>query len=211
MSLTLTPSPFAADLQPLPVPIDLGATSRGEDQAPAETREAEAALAGGNPAEVMQRLSDGDPVGIRRRIRRRLAYQAVLLDPTRLRWRALAYCAMTAGERNPHERLGVFLDRALDEAMASLIGEDWQADREGDPATAASSPFRQVAAGVGLRPERARRIALEFNLLDRKQRRPLYRILVEGAAPDEVAYAFGMQPDELARRLNELLDRMGTN
>lgn len=209
MSLTLTPTPLAADLQPERLPIDLGTAGHGGDAAPVEIRRAIVALAGGTPTEIMQRLSNGDPVEIRKRIRRRLTHQAVLLDPTRLRWRALAYCAMAASERDPCEPLGTFLDRALDEAMASLIGEDWLADREGDPATSTSSPFRQVAAGVGLRPERARRIALEFNLLDRKERRPLYRILVEGAAPDEVAHAFDMQPDELAQRLNVLLDRMG--
>lgn len=166
-------------------------------------------LAQSPPIQVMQEFLDLDPLGIRERIEPRLAHQAILLDPARLRWRAFAICAATIGRRGPVEPLESFLDRSLDAGIRSLVKQDWLAENDQDPNVPLEQPNHRPEWPDFVPAVRARRIALEFNSQDHKQRRLLYSIFVEGAALDEAAQTFGVRSDELTAMLNQLLDRVG--
>lgn len=199
------PDPFGAPLLDLdPVPSDRGRTVL------VEKTQAATLLTGGASSDIMQRLLEGDPLEVGPRSRERMSHQAVLLDPARLKWRALAYCAFLAARDGfcREAPLGHFLDHAIDESIASLIEEDWVAESEGRAVTQSSSPFQRLPGAARLSPERARRIALEFNLQRRRERRPLFAILVESRPPAEVALAFDLTNAELGAKLHKLLDRM---
>ena len=197
--------PFGAPLLDLCSAPDKAPRPSGVDPARAATL-----FAGGRSCDIMQRLLEGDPLKVGPCCQARVKFQAVLLDPPRLKWRALAYTAFLASRNGPaqHASLDAYLNHAVDESIASLIEEDWLAENEERPVTLANTPFRQLPGGARMPPERARHIALEFNLLRHAERRPLFAILVGGRSPMDVARAFGMTEADLGAQLDALLDRM---
>ncbi|MDF1798047.1 MAG: hypothetical protein P1V81_02635 [Planctomycetota bacterium] len=169
-----------------------------------------ALLQGDSPRRIMQGLMDGDPLDMDGRCGRRMEHQALLMDRARVRWRSVSYLAYLAardGYRgNPP--LDQFIERAIDQALESLIEEDWEADRSDAPIDPELEQYASIALEADLDPRHARRVTLEFNLHPLRLRRPLFAVLVAGRGFAEVAEASGLATAELERELRTTLTRM---
>ena len=99
-------------------------------------------------------------------------------------------------------------DAAIDEALRSLVEEDWEGDRSDAPIDHELEQYANLALEADLDPRHARRVTLEFNLQPLRLRRPLYAVLVENRAFAEVAETFGLATAELESHLRTMLVRM---
>ena len=169
-----------------------------------------ALLHGDSPRLLLDRIADGDPLGLLERTNQRLSFQALLMDWHRATRRAMTYVAyLAARDRyrgNPP--LSEFLDRGIDVAIESLIEEDWSADRRNDPIDPENDPYGSISLAADVDPAHARRVTLEFNLQPIALRRPLYCVLVDNKSFEEASERFGYGLDELRGHVRVMLERM---
>jgi len=119
----------------------------------------------------------------------------------------VAYFAALEGYRgNPP--LDEFIARGIDEAIESLIEEDWSSERRDDPIDPEDSPYGQVSLAGDLSPAQARRVTLEFNIQPVRLRRPLFAALVDNRPFAEVAEEFGLATSELEGLVRTILAHM---
>jgi hypothetical protein len=165
-------------------------------------------LSGASPRRVLQRVVQGDPLGLDERCLERLRHHATLLSCDRLYERAAAWVAHQSRAYRGQPELGVWLDRCIDRSIRSLLEEDLEAERVGLPfRTDEDSAYEFLSDALGIEPPVARRCALVFNHLPvpvRRtfwsmvlQRKSLHRAVAEVHGPPErararVRYALGM-------------------
>jgi hypothetical protein len=157
---------------------------------------------------VLQRIVRGDPLGLDARCLERLRHHATLVSGDRLYDRAAAWVAHESRSYRGERELGAWLDHCIDVSIRSLLDEDLEAERAGQP-TASSSDAAYVflSEALGVEPPIARRCALIFNSLPIPVRqtfwlvvmqdKSLHRTVAEGHGPPELAkarlrYALGM-------------------
>src|SRR4051812_31993837 len=85
-------------------------------------------LSGGTPREILCRIVQGDPLGLRDRVALRLHADAYLLDADRVLLRALARCARFAGRYQGRPELGSWLDEIAGQAVEEVLREDLEPD-----------------------------------------------------------------------------------
>ena len=165
-------------------------------------------LSGASPRRVLQRVVQGDPLGLDERCLDRLRHHAMLLSGDRLYDRAAAWIAHQSRTYRGQPELGAWLGRCIDRSIRSLLEEDLEAERDGLPFHAdEDSAYEFLSSALGVEPPVARRCALVFNHLPvpvRRtfwsvvmQRKSLHRAVAEGHGPPErararVRYALGM-------------------
>ena len=169
-----------------------------------------ALLHGDSPQQILSALTDGDPLNLWGHCGSRLDHQALLFDQKRVAWRSAAYLSFKAAERQYRgdPPLNQFIESAIDEALRSLVEEDWEGDRSDAPIDHELEQYANLALEADLDPRHARRVTLEFNLQPLRLRRPLYAVLVENRAFAEVAETFGLATAELESHLRTMLVRM---
>jgi len=138
-------------------------------------------LGSDDPRQVLRGLSDGDPLGIAERCRRRLARRAILLDAQTLEPRALARVAHRAREYDGEPGLDAWLDGCIDRAIEDLLVEASERESRSPPELDPTDPTHRLFAELlGIEAPLARRSALAFNRLPPRPRRVVWELVVEG-------------------------------
>jgi hypothetical protein len=177
---------------------------------PEVPRKGAALLQGKSPRMITDRLTDGDPLEVIVRTKRRLTWHALLMDNTRVSMRAVAYIAYLAardGYRGSPP-LEEFMHKGIDEAITSIIEEDWSNERKDEPIDPRHDPYASITAAADIDPADARKVTLEFNLLPASLRRPLYAVLIQNQTIKHAAEAYGFGTTELKGKLRTLLGRL---
>jgi hypothetical protein len=191
-----SPGPEAAgSIEPLAVD---GASAKGRTL-----------LTFGGPRDVLARIVDGDPLGLRPRIAARVRARCLLLDADRAHLRTLALCARFApryrGRPGLDEWLMGLVDRALEEGVAE------EAERlEGPPPARPETggAFAQLGKPLGLAPEEVRRACARFNLLPLESREAFFDLVLERGDLDDLARRAALGATELARRARRALQAL---
>lgn len=154
----------------------------------------------GTPREVLARICQGDPLGVRAGVAAHLRERAVLCDADRVHLRALVHVARGA-RRSSDGLAGLVADavaRAVDELVAEGSGPP--------PAGAPPDAHEHLAPPLGWSPAAARRAAAAFNGGDREDRAACAALLVGGRSLDELARALRVSASEVARRARRALE-----
>jgi DNA-directed RNA polymerase specialized sigma24 family protein len=164
-------------------------------------------LAGGTPREILCRIVQGDPLGMRERVARRLHAEAYLLDADRVQLRALARCARFANRYPGRPELATWLDEIVDQAIEDLVREDVEGELEREKAAALpSAAFSALARPLGLEPEAMRRACAAFNQLPALDRTAFFALVLHGRSLDELARDGRESASDVARRARRALD-----
>ncbi|MCA8978542.1 MAG: hypothetical protein H6831_09840 [Planctomycetes bacterium] len=149
-----------------------------------------ALLCGGTPREVLARIVDGDPLGLRPRIAAALRRGAWLMDADRVLLRALALCARRGASYRGRPAIDEWLEARVQEAIEDLLEEEHAARA---PASAA---FADLARPLALSPERLRAACARFHARPREEREAYVRLVLDRRPLEES----GTDPLETARR-----------
>jgi hypothetical protein len=149
-------------------------------------------LAFGTSEEVLARLVDGDPLGLRGRLAAALAREALLLDVERGFLRLLSVVALRARDWRGAEDLDVFLERCVDEAVRGLVHEE-ETGPFGEPLEFCARPLGLDARVLG---EACR----GFNGLGPEVREAFMAAVLAGEAPERSARLRRLSLSEFARR-----------
>jgi len=178
-------------------------------------------LSGSSPREVLARLVNGDPLGVRELVARRLREHGYLLDADRVFLRAIARCARFSARYRGQPALEEWLVERVDEALGDLLNEDLEAVRRraamsGTPDSSgpsgpegggvAGGAHEDFARPLGLDPARMRLACVAFNHLDLPARRAFFDLVIEGRSLDALARSSGTSATDLARRARRALD-----
>lgn len=163
-----------------------------------------------SPRVLLDRLAEDDPLDIQARTRKRILFQSLLMDWERVTRRSMAYVAFIAARDRYRGKpdLAEYIDMGIDEAIHSLIEEDWNSDRRQEPIDAESDPYADVTLGAKLDPSHARRVTLEFNLQPISMRRPLHDVLVKNRSIAAAAKSSGIPMGEIRCHVRVMLGRM---
>ncbi len=177
-----------------------------EARAPGVLDQRRALLAFGGPRDVLARIVEGDPLGLRPLLAARVQRRCLLVDADRVHLRALALCARYApsyrGRPGLEEWLTLLVDRALDE----VVDEEAQRLEQAIPSRAVEEgAFAQLARPLGLGPDEARRACARFNRLPQEQREAFHAWVLERGTLDELARRTGLGAGEFARRARRAL------
>ena len=163
-------------------------------------------LASGTPQEVLVRLVDGDPLGVRARAVARLREARLVLDGERVALRCLARVARAAQFYRGRPSFETWLDERCDEALRDLVEEERLAVSRGEPV--ASEPnvvLRLFAEPLGLEPAAARRACVTLNERPFEERDAFFALVLEARPLDEVARERDLDPTLVARRARRVL------
>ncbi len=138
-------------------------------------------LRGADAAEVLARLSQGDPLRLHERAALRLREVWILLDPERVAYRALGVCADAAPCEEPPEDLSAWALAKIDLAIEQLVCADREAEKAGPaPYTEGVKEFPLLTECLMMEPELARAASVAFNALEPLPRRAFFELMVEG-------------------------------
>lgn len=156
-------------------------------------------LAGASPREVLARLMNGDPLGLRGKVVERLRARSLLLDADRALLRAFARTARFALRYRGEPALDAWLAGLVDEALGDLLREEAEWLRRGSPGGSEVAAFNDLARPLGLEPGRMRAACAAFNQLPDGDRRAFYALLIEGRSLDDLARESGESASSVAR------------
>jgi hypothetical protein len=181
-------------------------------------------LFAGSPREVLSRLVQDDPLGVRGRIAERLRADALLLDGDRVHLRALARISRSAGSYRGRPELSAWVAGAVAESVQELVREMHEQARRrargredrargrpshptGDADGACDADAFDVLAGpLGLDPESMRSACAAFDVLPFADRTAFFDLVLEAKDLDACARSAGVNASELARRARRALD-----
>lgn len=164
-------------------------------------------LAGASPREVLARLMNGDPLGVRRLVGERLSQRAYLLDANQVQLRAVARCARFAVRYRGQPAIDRWLADIVDEAMLDLVTEEHErgADTTSRPD---GGVFHELALPLRLDPARMRAACVRFNGLPEGDRSLFFALVIESRSLDEVARSRAASASAVARGARTALDAL---
>ncbi len=194
-------------LQPRPAPLD----EQGKEPAKNKNFPGAEFLSGGSSREVLRRLHEGDPLDLDDRCFERLRHRAILLDNRRLYVRAIARIATQALRYDGIPSLAVWLDECIDWSIRSLIDDDAEEERCGNPPTEPWDPnYAFISETLGIEPPLARKVGLVFNGLPSVTRRTFWAIVMQGKSIHRwIAEGHG-PPERVQARLTYALGMMSS-
>jgi DNA-directed RNA polymerase specialized sigma24 family protein len=164
-------------------------------------------LLGGTPREVLARLVQDDPLGIRGKVAARLDADALLLDADRVHLRVLGRISRFASRYRGRPELAAWIESCVAESVQELLREEHEAVRARTPAALEPvGAFATLAPPLGLDPKAMRAACAAFNLLTFVERSAFADLVLRGRSLDEVARAAGESATEVARRARRALD-----
>jgi len=181
-------------------------------------------LLSGSPREVLSRLVQDDPLGVRGQVAERLRADALLLDGDRAHLRALARISRTSGSYRGRPGLSEWVAIAVAESVEELVREmheqvrrparsraDGLAKRAGDSTTSSdeardADAFEILAGPLGLDPGSMRIACAAFDVLPFPDRAAFFDLVLESKDLDACARAAGVNASEIARRARRALD-----
>lgn len=161
-------------------------------------------LATGSPREVLARLVDGDPLGVRALVAERLNTSRRLLDAERVTLRTLARVARFACRYRGRPEFETWLVERCDEAIDDILDEE----REAAASSFASEPseaFTLLAEPLGIEAQVARRACVAVNDCTFEERDAFFALVLEARPLDQVAQDKDCEPTLLARRARRVL------
>ncbi len=181
-------------------------------------------LFAGSPREVLSRLVQDDPLGVRGRIARRLRADALLLDGDRVHLRTFARISRSAGSYrgrpDPTEWVAGLVAESVEEIVREMHEQARRRARSREDRARTGSPdptkvadeareadaFDVLAGPLGLDPGSMRTACAEFDVLPFADRTAFFDLVLESRDLDACARAAGVNASELARRARRGLD-----
>jgi hypothetical protein len=162
-------------------------------------------LIGTGPRDVLQRVSEGDPLGLVPRCRAELFDRAFLIDMERLCSRAFAQVAFDSMLYGGDPPLDEWLRRRIQKAIEGLLNEDCEIERASGLQDGDDDRHVALADLLGLRVDDARRACIAFNDLPDGVRSTYFRTVIEGQAIEEVARGLGVATERVREDLKRAL------
>lgn len=161
----------------------------------------------GTPREVLARLVQGDPLGVRGAVANRLRSGCVLLDADRVHLRVVARIARSAARYRGRPGVDEWVDGHVLRILGEVIREDHEAAR-GRAATGkeASDAFSALAGPLGLDPRSMRKACASFNVLPLADRAAFIDLVLRNRSLDDLARELGEGATQIARRARRALD-----
>jgi hypothetical protein len=150
---------------------------------------------------VLARIVPEDPLGLRLRLRARLAERALLVDAERVLLRAHVLCALHAPTWRGDPELATWLDQRLDEALAAVLAEESAGEGRG-----LARALAAFAAPLALDAARLAAACARFNRLPLAQREAFFAVILDGAGAEPLASAWRLSLTDLARRVRAALE-----
>lgn len=161
-----------------------------------------ALFAPASPKDVLARLVQDDPLGLRARIAIELRDACYLTDADRVELRALARVARAAPRYDGRPELGAWISALVRESIEEIVRDD----SERDAAVDASGGLDELARPLGLEAASMQRACAAFNRAPLAERRAFFALVIEGRALEEACGASGESATEVARRARRALD-----
>lgn len=155
----------------------------------------------GSPGEVLERIANGDPLGVREKVHEHLRTEALLFDADRVHLKALAHCARASVTNLNTEDMPDFVSDNVARAVRELLVQEEEAALDEE----AGGAFAQLAQPLGLGPASVRAACAAFNARPAAERRAFNGLVIEGRELEELAQSWGCSPTELARRARRAL------
>jgi len=148
------------------------------------------------PQELLERLQDGDPLGLWARAAELGAERRFVVQLDRLFDAAVARAAIVAPLYRGRPAIEAWLAARVGDALRSVLAKDAAAEIERRPADPSDHWHHAMMVEVfGVAPPLARRAAVVFNAFGRKRRALLFALTFEGRSVTEVVAA-GMGTEE---------------
>lgn len=194
-------SPGTVPSRTLPIPTQPAADPR-TDGAPAWRT-----ILAGTPREVLARLVQGDPLGVRVVVAKRLRSGSVLLDADRVHLRVIARIARSAGRYHGRPAVDDWVDGHVLQIIGEVIREDHESARAGASTQEDSSDaFSALAGPLGLDPESMRKACAVFNVLPLADRAAFIDLVLRNRSLDDLARELGESATQIARCARRALD-----
>ncbi len=155
----------------------------------------------GSPGEVLERIANGDPLGVREKVHEHLRTEALLFDADRVHLKALAHCARASVTNLGTDDMPDFVSDNVARAVRELLVQEEEATLDEE----AGGAFAQLAQPLGLGPASVRAACAAFNARPAAERRAFNGLVIEGRELEELAQSWGCSPTELARRARRAL------
>jgi len=163
-------------------------------------------LVGASPNAVLERIYEGDPLGLVPRCEAVLRERALLIDLNRLFLRAAARTAHEAVRYRGEHPLAEWLDLRIEKSVEDLLREDREAEYRGLPPTPEElDGYAMVTEGTGIEPGLARAVCDTFNSLSLPVRRAFYGAVYLARGITATAQEQGVSIGECEARIREAL------
>ena len=161
----------------------------------------------GTPREVLARLVQGDPLGVRSAVASRLRSGCLLLDADRVHLRVIARIARSAGRYRGRPGVEEWVDGHVLKILGEVIREDHEAARgRASTGNEPSAAFSALAEPLGLDPQSMRKACSSFNVLPLADRAAFTDLVLRSRSLDELARELGEGATHIARRARRSLD-----
>jgi len=138
-------------------------------------------FADGSPREILNRLCDGDPLGLEARTAKRAARDALFVDRERLSRRAFARVAYSACDFRSNVSLDPWIEARLKEAARDLLEEQQDEELRGISVHESMDAqyYGSFARDAGMEVGLARAACVALNRLPVETRRAFHALVVE--------------------------------
>lgn len=162
-------------------------------------------LRGDSADEILDKLAEGDPLGLERRVLKHLDREGLVLPPSRLIQLAGAQIAYEALGYSGEVPLATWIEGSIRKAAAMLIDQQWSDERHGLPVIQCedASYYRVFAELIGVEIELSRAMCCTINTLPDEARRVFHAVAIQGRTPASLAKE-GCGAGQVAR-VNDLL------
>ncbi|MFT7485704.1 MAG: hypothetical protein ACI9F9_001554 [Candidatus Paceibacteria bacterium] len=145
----------------------------------------------GSPEEVLERLADGDPFELARRVQRHLARNRLLMDEHRVYLHCLAFVARASFHYRGTPAVGCWLDQSVQAAINSF-----------DSQLGAGEPgprWRAMAARFRVPMVELDRACSKFQTLKLEAREAFFALVIEDRSIEQLVYPGGRSAVEIAK------------
>lgn len=159
-------------------------------------------LQGESTREILNRIYEGDPLGVLPRCELWLKERAVLISTERVLHSTLARIAFDAIHYAGDPPFDEWVERCIGMAVDLLIDRDTLEEEQGiPPVEPYDEHYFALSAVLGIEPPLCRRAALVFNQLPTKTRKAFYGVAVEGKSLNRLVAEGNGPPDKAMARI----------
>ena len=155
-----------------------------------------------SPSELVERLADGDPLGLWPRAAELVARRRFVVQLDRLFEAVVARAAIVAPLYRGRPAIETWLEARIGDALRSVLAKDAAAEIERRPVDPADHWHHAMMVEVfGVASPLARRAAVVFNAFGQRRRALLFALTFEGRSVDQVVAAGMGTADEVEAHL----------
>ncbi len=157
-----------------------------------------------SPAEIVEVLTSGDPLGLRTRVARCLERRWLFADADRVQLRAVALCAMGAAAWRGSSDLAEWVDAIVQRAVDEVVTASTEASTPGADA------FDSLASPLSLDPASLREACGRFNRLPEAAREAFFLLVIHGHTFEHLRDDHGLSVPRAARGARQALETLLT-